>query len=124
MIVFYIAVFGALGCLSRYYLQGWVYNIVGGVIPYGTLTVNVLGAFIIGLVMQLGLSSELISADLRTGLTIGFLGGMTTFSTFSYETFRLFEDGEMFFALLNIFGSVSLCILFTWCGYLVARYLL
>ncbi len=122
--VFYIAIFGALGCLSRYYLQGWVYNLFGRGLPYGTFAVNILGSFIIGLIMEYSLSSELISANLRTGLTICFLGGLTTFSSFSYETFRLLEDGELFFALLNISASVLVCVLFTWSGVIAARYLL
>ncbi len=122
--VFYIAIFGALGCLSRYYLQGWVYNLFGRGLPYGTFAVNILGSFVIGLIMEYSLSSELISPNLRSGLTIGFLGGLTTFSSFSYETFRLLEDGEFLFALLNIFASVLVCVLFTWSGVIAARYLL
>lgn len=123
-IIFYIALFGALGCLSRYYLSGWVYNVFGSGLPYGTFAVNILGSFIIGLIMEYGLYSELISPNLRTGLTIGFLGGLTTFSTFSYETFRLLEDGELLIALINILASVLVCILFTWSGVIVARNLL
>ena len=122
--VFYIAIFGALGCLSRYYLQGWVYNLFGRGLPYGTFAVNIVGSFVIGLIMEYSLSSELISPNLRAGLTIGFLGGLTTFSSFSYETFRLLEDGEFLFALLNIVASVLVCVLFTWSGVIAARYLL
>lgn len=123
-LIFYIALFGALGCLSRYYLSGWVYNMFGSGFPYGTFAVNISGAFIIGLIMEFSRYSELFPADLRTGLTIGFLGGLTTFSTFSYETFRLLEDGEFFFALLNTVTSVVVCILFTWGGVVAARYIL
>lgn len=123
-IVLYIAVFGALGCLSRYYISGWVYNIFGSELPYGTFAVNLLGSLIIGFIMEYSLYSELISSNLRTALTIGFLGGLTTFSTFSYETFRLLEDGEFIIALLNIVVSVLICVLFTWGGVMVARYIL
>ena len=91
-VVLYIALFGALGCLARYFLSGWVYDLIGRTLPYGTLAVNVIGAFLIGLVMEFSLRSTAVSPELRIGLTIGFLGGFTTFSTFSYETFRLLES--------------------------------
>src|SRR3972149_9175600 len=119
--IFYIALFGALGCLSRYFLSGWVYNIFGSGFPYGTLAVNATGAYIIGLIMEFSIGSNLISQSLRIGITIGFLGGLTTFSTFSYETFRLLEDGEFFIASVNIFISVLVCLFFTWGGTETAR---
>lgn len=119
--VLLIAFFGAAGCLSRYFLSGWVYNLCGRGAPYGTLAVNILGAFCIGLLMEFSLRSSLLPATLRTGLTIGFLGGLTTFSTFSYETFRLLEDGELLIALTNILASVLACLLFTWLGILTGR---
>lgn len=122
--IFYIALFGALGCLSRYFLSGWVYNLFGRGFPYGTLAVNLIGAYVIGLVMELSIRSDLISPSLRVGLTIGFLGGLTTFSTFSYETFKLLEDGEFLIASINIFISVLVCLFFTWGGTETARYLL
>ncbi len=122
--IFYIALFGALGCLSRYFLSGWVYNIFGSGFPYGTLAVNATGAYIIGLFMEFSIGSNLISQSLRVGITIGFLGGLTTFSTFSYETFRFLEDGEFLIASINIFIGVLVCLFFTWVGIETARYLL
>jgi len=116
-----IAVFGALGCLMRYLLSGWVHALFGRGFPYGTLAVNVLGAFLVGFVMELSLRSTLITAELRTGLTIGFLGGLTTFSTFSYETFKLLEDGELLSAGVNALASVATCVLLTWLGIMAAR---
>lgn len=121
--ILYIALFGAVGCLSRYFLSGWVYNLFGRNFPYGTLVVNVTGAYIIGLIMEFSMSSELVSPALRIGLTIGFLGGLTTFSTFSYETFKLLEDGEFLIASINILISVLFCLFFTWTGIETARYL-
>lgn len=118
-----VAVCGAMGCLTRYYLSGWVYGILGRGFPYGTFVVNILGAFIIGLLMEFGLRSALIPPNLRVGLTVGFLGGLTTFSTFSYETFRLLEDGEFLIASMNVVVSVMVCLLFTWVGIIVARQL-
>ena len=121
-VVVFIAGFGALGCVTRYFLSGWVYGILGRSFPYGTFAVNILGAFIIGLIMEMGMRSTLIPASLRTGLTVGFLGGLTTFSTFSYETFRLLEEGEFFIASTNVLVSVLTCLLFTWLGIIAARY--
>ncbi|HEY6838477.1 MAG TPA: fluoride efflux transporter CrcB [Geobacteraceae bacterium] len=117
----FIAIFGALGCLTRYWLSGWVYTVVGRSFPYGTLAVNVVGAYLIGLIMEFSLRSTLVSPTLRIGLTIGFLGGLTTFSTFSYETFRLLEEGDFLFAVVNVLVSVVVCLAFTWLGIVSAR---
>ncbi len=119
--VIFIALFGALGCLSRYFFSGWVYSLAGRTFPTGTLAVNLVGAFLIGLIMEFSLRSTLISPTLRAGLTIGFLGGLTTFSTFSYETFRLLEEGELLIAGANVLVSVMVCLVFTWLGILAAR---
>lgn len=122
--ILFVAIFGAIGCLSRYFISRWVHNTFGIGFPYGTFIVNILGAFLIGLIMEYSLETEIISPDLRIGLTIGFLGGLTTFSTFSYETFRLIEGGEVLSALINISASVLICIFFTWSGIVTARYFL
>ncbi|MCC6543340.1 MAG: fluoride efflux transporter CrcB [Nitrospirae bacterium] len=121
--VSFIAFFGALGCLIRYFLSGWVYNLLGKGFPYGTFVVNIIGAFFIGLVMEFSLRSTIISQDMRIGLTIGLLGGLTTFSTFSYETFKLLEDGELLIATANVLASILTCILFTWLGIVSIRYM-
>jgi CrcB protein len=71
--------------------------------------------------MELSLRSTLISQNLRVGLTIGFMGGLTTFSTFSYETFTLLEDGQFITAFANVLASVAVCLVFTWAGIFVAR---
>lgn len=116
-----IALFGALGCLARYWLSGVVYTLLGRGFPWGTLVVNVTGSFLIGLVMELSLTTTLIPPTLRAGLAIGFMGGLTTFSTFSYETFRLLEEGQFLVAFLNAVVSVAVCLVFTWGGIVVAR---
>lgn len=116
-----IALFCAGGGLTRYYLSGWVYSMLGRAFPYGTFVVNIVGAYLIGLIMELGLRSTLIPDTLRLGLTVGFLGGLTTFSTFSYETFALLEDGRFLVAFVNILASVALCLLFTWLGIITVR---
>ncbi len=116
-----IAFFCAGGGLARYYLSGWIYNILGRTFPYGTLVVNIIGAYLIGLVMELGLRSTAIPDTLRLGLTVGFLGGLTTFSTFSYETFALLEDGQFLTAFINILASVAVCLFCTWLGIVTVR---
>ncbi|QEM69858.1 fluoride efflux transporter CrcB [Geobacter sp. FeAm09] len=116
-----IAIFCAGGGLARYYLSGWVYSQLGRVFPYGTFAVNIIGAYLIGLIMEMGLRSTAISDTLRLGLTVGFLGGLTTFSTFSYETFKLLEDGQFLMAFANVLASVALCLLFTWLGIITVR---
>lgn len=116
-----IAIFCAGGGLTRYYLSGWVYGLLGRTFPYGTFAVNVIGAYFIGLIMELGLRSTAISDTLRLGLTVGFMGGLTTFSTFSYETFTLLEDGQFVMALVNVLASVVVCLIFTWLGIITIR---
>ena len=116
-----IALFCAGGGLTRFYLSGWVYRQLGQAFPYGTLVVNIIGAYFIGLIMELGMRSTLISDTLRLGLTVGFLGGLTTFSTFSYETFRLLEDGNFLTAITNAVASVLVCLVFTWLGIVTVR---
>ena len=118
----WIAILGALGCLTRYLLSGWVYKFSGSTFPTGTLAVNIIGAYLIGLIMEFSLRSTLVPPNLRVGLTIGFLGGLTTFSTFSYETFRLLEDGELLLAVSNVLLSVTVCLVFTWLGIVTARW--
>jgi CrcB protein len=116
-----IALFCAGGGLTRYYLSGWIYSVLGRAFPYGTFAVNIIGAYFIGLVMELGLRSTAIPDTLRIGLTVGFMGGLTTFSTFSYETFKLLEDGQFFTAFTNVLASVAVCLLLTWLGILTIR---
>ncbi|MDD3815180.1 MAG: fluoride efflux transporter CrcB [Desulfocapsaceae bacterium] len=122
-VVLLVAGFGALGCVARYYISGWVYDLFGRDLPYGTFVVNILGAFLIGLVMEFGMRSTLLPVSLRTGIVIGFLGGLTTFSSFSYETFRLLEEGNFLVVTTNVLMSVIVCLLFTWIGIYTARVL-
>lgn len=121
--VLLVALFGALGCAARYSLSGWVHNFAGIGFPYGTLAVNVAGAFLVGLVMETGSRTTLLPPDLRIGLVIGLLGGLTTFSSFSYETFKQIEGGDFVPAAANIAVTVLLCLFFTWLGIITARQL-
>jgi len=104
--VIYIAVAGSLGALGRYYLAGLAQRVLGGGFPYGTLLVNVLGSFLVGFVMQVGMSTDLMPRSLRLAATLGFLGAFTTFSAFSYETLGYLEDGMWLMAGVNILANV------------------
>lgn len=123
MKLFYIALFGAVGCVARYAVSGWTYALVGHGMPWGTLLVNAVGSFFLGLIMEGTLRSTLISQDLRLGLTIGLLGGFTTFSTFSYETFRYLEEGSYLQAGANVLLNTAVCLIFVAGGILAARHL-
>jgi fluoride exporter len=107
----YITLGGVLGTLARYFLQGWVQQRSGlATFPAGTLAVNLIGSFIVGLVIRLATGSTLISPDLRAGLTIGLCGAFTTMSTFSYESMKLFADGEYWYAGMYMGGTVLGCL--------------
>jgi len=121
--VLIVALCGAIGCAARYYVSGLVYDLTGAGFPYGTLAVNVSGAFLVGLLMEAGARSTVIPPNVRIALVIGLLGGLTTFSSFSYETFKQIEGGHFLPATANILASVFLCLLFTWLGIFAARHL-
>jgi fluoride exporter len=107
----YITFGGILGTLARYFLQGWVQQRSSlETFPIGTLAINLIGSFILGLVIRLATGSTLINPDLRAGLTIGFCGAFTTMSTFSYESMKLLADGEYWFAGMYVGGSVIGCL--------------
>ena len=107
----YITFGGILGTLARYFLQGWVQQRSGlATFPIGTLAINLIGSFILGLVIRLATGSTLINPDLRAGLTIGFCGAFTTMSTFSYESMKLLADGEYWYAGMYVGGSVIGCL--------------
>ncbi|PLY00506.1 MAG: fluoride efflux transporter CrcB [Desulfuromonas sp.] len=124
MQVIYIGVFGGLGCIARFLVSGWTYQLFGRGLPYGTLMVNVLGSFLLGLLMTLGVRSTLFPPAVRVGMTVGFMGGFTTFSTFSYETLRLIEDGSVLQAGVNIVLNLVVCLLAALLGVVLGRYLL
>ncbi|MCL5260707.1 MAG: fluoride efflux transporter CrcB [Gammaproteobacteria bacterium] len=106
----------------RYWVSNSAYTFIGQNFPYGTLLVNVTGSFLMGLLFIIILERfGSIAPQLRAFLLIGFLGGYTTFSSFSIETLTLFEQGEVFKALLNVALSVVLCISAAWVGVIVGR---
>lgn len=118
-----IAIGGALGSVMRYGLSNWVHAFVGRGFPYGTLVVNVLGCLAMGILFVLLVERMGESALWRAGLLIGVLGGFTTFSTFSIETFNLIEQGAIARAASNMLASLVLCVGATWFGVILARQL-
>jgi len=116
-----IALFGALGTLARYGLQGVVQIRAGTAFPYGTLLINLTGCFLLGWLGQLTLNRMLISADLRVAIAVGFFGGYTTFSTFGWETAKMLEDGEWLGAATYISASVVAGVLLSVAGIRLAN---
>ena len=106
--MFIIALGAAVGANMRYAISVWAARQWGVAFPYGTLLINVSGSFAIGLVMVLLTSRLMIDSLWRPLLVTGLLGGFTTFSTFSYETYALLVSGSWLAAALNILGSVGL----------------
>ena len=111
MIWLAIAIGGALGAVSRFALSHQVYQWLGRDFAWGTLAVNVLGSFLIGVLTILLINKFAASAEWRALLIVGFLGSFTTFSTFSFETWQYLQTGELIKAALNITLSVISCLL-------------
>jgi fluoride exporter len=118
---FLIALFGAIGTLARYGLQGFVQIRVGSPFPYGTLLINLTGCFFLGLIGQITLNRVMISPEWRMAIAIGFFGGYTTFSSFGWETAKMFEDGEWLRASTYVTASVVLGLLLSVAGIRLAN---
>ncbi|MFA3783276.1 fluoride efflux transporter CrcB [Melioribacteraceae bacterium 4301-Me] len=112
-----------LGGMLRYWMSSFVYKFLPQNFPYGTLSVNILGSFLIGLIMFYFNENRLINPEIRTFLTIGFCGGLTTFSTFSYETITMLKDREFFFASMNILANVLLTLVVLFISYKISKVL-
>jgi CrcB protein len=120
-----VMVIGAFGCAARMWLSNLLAQKYGFVFPIGTLVVNILGCFLIGSFagMTRPDGGLLVHPVIRQSVMIGFLGGFTTFSSFSLQTIALFTDGEPGYAALNIALSVVLCLVAVWIGQLIASQL-
>lgn len=118
----FIFIGAGLGGVLRYWITSASYAVLGREFPYGTLIVNISGCFFMGLVFILLMERvHSMAPALRALLLIGFLGGFTTFSSFSIETLNLFENGELLAAFTNICLSIILCLSATWIGVTLGR---
>ena len=112
-----------MGAAVRYWMYGAVQRWTGSLFPYGTFAVNVLGCLAIGLLMASMGDRFLANPSLRLFLTIGILGGFTTFSTFSYETVAMLNNAEYFYAVANVGATVILCLSATYIGIVIGKQL-
>lgn len=99
--IIFVGIGGFIGASLRYIISVNSPKFFGTQLPYGTLIVNIIGGVLIGFIMELSLLTDFISPNLRLFLTTGIMGGLTTFSTFSYETISLFTDGRYILGTLN-----------------------
>jgi len=117
----YICLGGAIGTGLRYLSGTLAIRWLGVDFPYGTLIVNVVGSFLIGLIQQVGVTSPLIPETTRLFLTVGIMGGLTTYSSFSYETLRLAQLGAWGQAWVNVLVTTALCLAVCFLGIAVGR---
>lgn len=122
MLYFWIAIGSAIGGVARYWCSELIVQRLGDSFPWHTITVNILGSFIIGFFagMTEAEGRLTVSHEIRQFVMIGLCGGYTTFSTFSLQTLNLFHDGEFLHAGFNIILSIVLCLVFVWLGYSLA----
>jgi CrcB protein len=115
---------GAAGTGARYLLSGWTARALGPSFPYGTLAVNLLGSFFLAGLMYVGTESNALSPTVRLTLTTGVMGGFTTYSTFSYETMKYFEEDAWRIGSFNVFVTVLGCLGSCVLGVIAAKWLL
>jgi len=118
-----VAAGGAVGAVLRWLVASGVQKADGGAFPWGKFAVNALGSFLLGFLFVWLIERSSASELVRLAITVGFLGAFTTFSTFSFESVRLLQEGAFSLALGNIIGQVLLCLMLTWMGVQLARVL-
>lgn len=116
-----IGLAGALGTCTRYLVGLGAGRVLGTGFPFGTLIVNVVGCFLIAAITHVALTTELISPTLRLTLTTGFMGGLTTYSSFNLETTRFLQDRAWYTGVINFSATVLGCFLAGLLGFAVAR---
>jgi CrcB protein len=119
--ILFVAIGGGVGSVTRYLTSVWAAERFGVDFPYGTLLVNVVGCYLIGLFMVLATERFMLSAHWRLLVASGFLGGLTTFSSFGYETLKLVQDGAFALALQNIAANLVTGLVATWLGIISGR---
>jgi fluoride exporter len=121
VIPFAVAVGGAIGSLCRYLLAGLVHRVAPPSFPYGTFVVNLAGCLAFGAIFGLSEQRFTIGPTRRAFLLVGVLGGFTTFSSFTFETFQLLRDGEYVLAGANAVGQLALGLVAFWVGLTASR---
>ncbi len=121
MNILIIGLGGFIGAILRYAISGWVHKLVSSTFPYGTLAVNILGSFILGFFLILAEERFSFSPLWRSFIAIGMMGALTTFSTFSYETFMMLQENLYRQALLNMGLNVVVTLVAVWSGISLAR---
>lgn len=121
--LFWICIGGAAGTAVRYLVSTWAVRTFGPAFPYGTLIVNVVGSFLLGALMQAFTLNPSAPETVRLSLTAGVMGGLTTYSSFNYETTRLFQQGSWVAGSLNLAGTIVLCLLAGMSGAALVRIL-
>lgn len=116
-----VALGGACGSVARYLLSGAAQKLTATSFPLGTLVVNVLGCFLIGLLGAAFSGPILIREEYRTAVLVGVLGGLTTFSTYGWETTAMLQEGAFRRAGINVLVSNGVCLCAVWFGYRLAR---
>lgn len=106
MALLWVGLGGFLGANARYLLGGWVAARWGAAFPWGTFAANITGSFILGFFLTFAEDRPWVAPSARLLFAVGFVGAYTTFSTFTYESFRLLQDGQLALAAFNIFGSL------------------
>jgi CrcB protein len=119
----WIALGGILGAWARYVMGLWSVGKWGTAFAIGTLLINLIGSFVMAWVLTMNIERGLFTPNLRLFLTVGFCASFTTFSTFSWDTFRYLSEGNYKYALLNIVLNVGGCLAGTWSGIVLARVL-
>ncbi len=119
--IFAIMLGGAMGAAMRYLVSNGIYALLGREFPYGTLAVNVLGSFLMGVLTVLLIERGEIDPLIKLAILVGFLGAFTTFSTFSLDTLALIQKGALSYAFLNMLVSVIICVLAVWLGMIIAK---
>ncbi|SHI89497.1 fluoride efflux transporter CrcB [Lutispora thermophila] len=118
-----VGIGGFIGCCLRYLISSYFSKILGTQFPYGTLIVNIIGGILIGFVMDYSIKPDVVSPSIKLFLTTGLMGGLTTFSTFSYETINLFYLGNYLLGTINISLNLILSLVGVILGKFVSKLL-
>lgn len=118
-----VALGGALGAVLRWLVAGAVQRAAEGPFPWGTFFVNAVGSLLLGFLFVWFIERSTAPEWIRLAVTVGLLGAFTTFSTYSYESLRLLQEGAYLLAMANVLGQVGVCLTLTWLGVQLARFL-